>query len=222
MNEVGNLRPFPLFPPVPMSRDETRTWLEGQPEDIRLVTYLDENDVLMQKPVVERGSYIDPTALLIGGIIVRPGCYFGPNAVLRLDENNVPEPLIVGEESNIQDFAMVHSNTTRIGSRVIVAHHAIVHGAVIEDDVALYIQAVADGGGTKIGQGSFLDQGSYVGKGVEIPPKRYVAPGHKILNQDEADQLPPVPKAIEEIREHVLALNKLHVHRRLAYEPQGT
>jgi carbonic anhydrase/acetyltransferase-like protein (isoleucine patch superfamily) len=209
------LKPFPLFLEKPLCHADALEWLKGQPEDVRRVTYVDPDGVLMQKPVIEEGTYVDPSAFLIGGMILRSGCYIGPQAVIRLDENNVAEPLILGVESNIQDFALVHSNTTKMGERVIVAHQAIVHGAIIEDDVALYIQAVADGGGTVIGRGSFLNQGSYVGKGVKVPAGRHVEPGRIVLTQAEADALPAVPEAVEEVRLHVLELNRLHVKRHL-------
>ncbi len=215
MSTKDNLRPFPLFVDGCHNRQDAEAWLRGQPEEVQRVTWVDAEGNLMQRPVVEDGTYVDPSALLIGGMILRPGSYVGPQAVVRLDENNVPAPMILGVESNIQDFALVHSHTTRIGDRVIVAHHAVVHGAVVEDDAALYIQAVADGGGTVIGQGSFLNQGAYVGKGIKIPPQRHVPPGAKILTQSEADALGPVPEQIEAIRLHVLELNRLHVQRHL-------
>ena len=216
-----NLRPFPLFIDEVTDRDAAERWLDKQPQDVRRVTWVDAEGRLMQKPVVDPGSYVDPHALLIGGLIIRPGCYIAPFAVVRLDENNVPDPLIVGAESNIQDHALVHSHTTRIGDRVIVAHQAVVHGAVLEDDVTLYIQAGADGNGTVIGRGSFLNEGSYVGKGIKVPPGRHVAPGQKVLTQAEADALPPVPEKLVEIQKHVLELNQLHVRRHLKLIPEG-
>jgi len=220
MSKTLDLRPFPLFLPGPLDRPAAQAWLDGQPEAIRRVTYIDESGSLMQKPVIDAGAFVDPSALLIGGMIVSPGCYIGPKAVIRLDENDVPEPLIIGRESNVQDFALIHSHTTSIGKRVIVAHQAVVHGATVEDEAALYIQAVADGG-TTIGRGSFLDQGSYVGKSIRLAPRRYVAPGVKVLTQGQADELPPVPDTIERIRLHVLELNALHVERHLACAPDG-
>ena len=216
-----NLRPFPLFIEGVSGREAAERWLEDQPPDVRRVTWVEADGRLMQKPVVDPGSYVDPRAQLIGGLIIRPGCYIAPFAVIRLDENNVPEPLIVGSQSNIQDHALVHSHATRIGERVIVAHQAIVHGAVLEDEVTLYIQAVADGNGTVIGRGSFLDQGAYVGKGLKVPPGRHVAPGQKVLTQAEADALPPVTKNLIEIQKHVLELNRLHVERHLDVSPEG-
>jgi carbonic anhydrase/acetyltransferase-like protein (isoleucine patch superfamily) len=216
-----NLRSFPLFVEGVDNREAAERWLDDQTGEVRRVTWVDADGRLMQKPVVEPGSYVDPCALLIGGLIIRPGCYIAPFAVIRLDENNVPEPLIVGEQSNIQDHALVHSHTTRIGNRVIVAHQAVVHGAVLEDEVTLYIQATADGNGTVIGRGSFLDQGAYVGKGIKVPAGRHVAPGRKVLTQPEADALPPVPEKLVEIQKHVLELNRLHVERHLQLVPEG-
>ena len=97
-----------------------------------------------------------------------------------------------------------------------MAHQSIVHGAVVEDDVTIYIQAVVDGGGTVIGKGAFLHQGSYVGKGVRIPEHRYVAPGQRVLTQAEADALGPIPEALLHVRAHVLELNDAHVKRYLS------
>ncbi|MBU1238851.1 hypothetical protein KKF84_02560, partial [Myxococcota bacterium] len=134
----------------------------------------------------------------------------------RLDEVDIHDPLIIGENSNIQDCAVVHSTTTKIGSRVIVAHQAVVHGAVLEDDVTVYIQATVDGNGTVIGKGSFLHQGSYVGKGVNVPENSYVAPGQKVMCQEQADALPPVPESLKRIHENVMAHNREHCVNHLA------
>lgn len=216
-----SLRPFPLFIEGVSNRDAAEQWLDEQAHDVRRVTWVDADGRLMQKPVAEPGSYVDPQALLIGGLIIRPGCYIAPFAVIRLDENNVPEPLIIGAETNIQDHALVHSHATRIGNRVIIAHQAVVHGAVLEDEVTLYIQATADGNGTVIGRGSFLDQGAYVGKGIKVPPGRHVVSGRKVLTQQEADELPPVPEKLVEIQKQVLELNELHVERHLNLIPEG-
>lgn len=212
----NNLRPFPLFFDKPMTRDEAVQWLEAQSEAVRRVTFVAEDGRLMQRPVIEDGAFVDPAAVLVGGMIIGPRCYVGPHAVIRLDEKTGPEPLIIGEASNVQDSAVIHADTTRIGSRVIIAHQAIVHGAVVEDEVAIYIQAVADGNGTVLGRGCFLHQGSYVGKGIQVPAGRYIEPGRKILAQADADRLPPVPEALITLREHVIEHNLGHAKRHLA------
>jgi carbonic anhydrase/acetyltransferase-like protein (isoleucine patch superfamily) len=215
---MSNLRPLPLRVDDPRAAADPRAWLAAQPGDVRTVTRVAPDGALYQIPSVHPESFVDPTALLFGGVILGRRCYVGPYAVVRLDEKPDPAPLVVGDGSNIQDGAVVHSTSQGIGARVIVAHQSIVHGATVEDDVTIYIQAVADGGGTVLGRGSFLHQGSYVGKGIRLAPGRYVAPGRKILTQAEADALPDVPEALLHVRAHVLELNAAHVdcHKRAA------
>jgi carbonic anhydrase/acetyltransferase-like protein (isoleucine patch superfamily) len=211
---MQNLRPLVLNHDVPNTTSR-ESWLKNQSKEIQAVTSI-EDEQLVQRPCIETGAYVDPTAQLIGGILVRRGCYIGPYAVVRLDEKTSPEPLVLGEGSNLQDGSVVHAPTTHIGSRVIVAHQAIVHGAVIEDNVTLYIQAVADGGGTIVGRGCFLHQGAYVGKGIRVAPNRFIDAGRKVLTQSDADRLPEVPPEIRALSEHVLESNDSHVRRYLA------
>jgi carbonic anhydrase/acetyltransferase-like protein (isoleucine patch superfamily) len=212
-NRMNNRRPWPLFPET--KPENPKQWLENSSENIKKVTCLNSDGDLMQSQYIEDEAFVDPTALLVGGMVIGRGCYIGPYAVIRLDEVDSPEPMIMGEYSNIQDCAVIHSTTTKIGSRVIIAHQSIVHGAVIEDDVTIYIQAVVDGGGTVIGKGSFLHQGSYVGKNIQVAAGRYVAPGVKILTQEEADSLPSVPPELVRIAQSVLKHNKYHAKNHL-------
>jgi carbonic anhydrase/acetyltransferase-like protein (isoleucine patch superfamily) len=215
ISRFGNMRPFPLVLAENITGKQAYQWLCDQSKDVRRVTYINPHGVLMQRPAIDNQAFVDPTAILIGGIIISPGCYVGPYAVVRMDENHEPEPLVLGEHSNIQDGAIIHCVTSKIGKRVIVAHQAIVHGAVVEDDVTIYIQAVADGDGTVIGKGSFLDQGSYVGKNIQIPPGRHVPPGTKVITQEAADKLPMVSDKLKKICAKVLELNSLHTQRYL-------
>ena len=211
-----NATALPIDAGVGATTTDARLWLDAQSEAVRRVTRIESGGRLVQEPVIEEGAFVDPTARLIGGMIICAGCYVGPYAVIRLDEKPSPEPLVIGRGSNVQDCAVIHSTTQRIGSRVIVAHQAIVHGAIVEDDVTVYIQAVVDGGGTVIGRGAFLHQGCYVGKGVRVPDGRYVPPGAKILAQAEADALGPVPEPLLRVRAHVLESNDAHVKRYLS------
>lgn len=215
MSGNNNLRPLPIEVEGVNSYASAKMWLANQSETVAAVTAVSQDGALVQRPWVEDGAFVDPTAQLIGGIIVKLGCYIGPMAVIRIDEKELLEPLVIEEGSNIQDCAVVHSTTQHIGKRVIVAHQAIVHGARVEDDVTIYIQAVVDGGGTVLGKGCFMHQGSYVGKGINVPENRYIAPGVKVLSQAEADALPPVPEELKRMRNHVLEHNKLHTARYL-------
>lgn len=134
---MSNLRPLPLRVDDPRAAADPRAWLAAQPEDVRAVTRVAADGSLCQVPSLHPEAFVDPTALLFGGVILGRRCYVGPYAVVRLDEKPDPAPLVVGDGTNIQDGAVVHSTSQRIGARVIVAHQAIVHGAQVKDDVTI-------------------------------------------------------------------------------------
>src|SRR4029453_12005450 len=83
-------------------------------------------------PTLAEGAWAAPSADLIGDVRLgaRASVWFG--AVIRADNT----PILVGEESNIQDGAVCHSDPHAplvIGARVTVGHQAILHGCTVED-----------------------------------------------------------------------------------------
>ncbi|MGU3315028.1 gamma carbonic anhydrase family protein [Sphingomonas sp. M6A6_1c] len=83
-------------------------------------------------PQLGEAAYVAPGAAVIGWVVLgaRASVWFG--AVLRGDN----DPITIGDESNIQDGAMIHADPgvpTTIGREVTVGHHAIVHGASVGD-----------------------------------------------------------------------------------------
>jgi carbonic anhydrase/acetyltransferase-like protein (isoleucine patch superfamily) len=84
-------------------------------------------------PQLAPGAWAAPSADLIGDVRLgaRASVWFG--AVIRADNT----PIVIGEESNIQDGAIGHSDpgfALTIGARVTVGHQAILHGCTIADD----------------------------------------------------------------------------------------
>ncbi len=83
-------------------------------------------------PDIGADVYVAPGAQVIGRVVLgnRASIWFG--AVLRGDN----DPIRIGEESNVQDGAMIHADPgvpTTIGDGVTIGHHAIVHGATVGD-----------------------------------------------------------------------------------------
>jgi len=83
-------------------------------------------------PQLGEAAYVAPGAAVIGRVVLgaRASVWFG--AVLRGDN----DPITIGDESNIQDGAMIHADPgvpTTIGREVTIGHHAIVHGANVGD-----------------------------------------------------------------------------------------
>jgi carbonic anhydrase/acetyltransferase-like protein (isoleucine patch superfamily) len=112
------------------------------------------------EPRLGKGAWAAPTADLIGDVRIgeRSSIWFG--AVIRADNT----PVLIGEETNIQDGAVGHSDPgapLTIGARVTIGHQAIVHGCTISDDCLI-------GMGARILNGALLGPESLVGAGALI------------------------------------------------------
>jgi len=111
-------------------------------------------------PALGPGAWAAPSADLIGDVRLgaRASIWFG--AVVRADNT----PILIGEESNLQDGAVGHSDPGApliIGARVTIGHQAIVHGCTIADDCLI-------GMGARILNGARLGPESLVGAGALI------------------------------------------------------
>ena len=111
-------------------------------------------------PQLGEGAWAAPSADLIGDVRLgqRASVWFG--AVIRADNT----PIIIGQDSNIQDGAIGHSDPgfpLTIGARVTVGHQAILHGCTIADDCLV-------GMGARILNGAVLESECLVGAGALI------------------------------------------------------
>lgn len=111
--------------------------------------------------------WIAPTAVVIGRVRLMADASVWFGAVLRGDN----EWLTVGERSNIQDLAMIHSDMgspVTIGSDVTVGHSAILHGCTVGDGSLIGMGATLLNG-AKIGKGSIVGANALVTEGKEFP-----------------------------------------------------
>jgi carbonic anhydrase/acetyltransferase-like protein (isoleucine patch superfamily) len=84
-------------------------------------------------------------------------------------------PILVGEDSNVQDGAVLHSDPDQpvlIGAEVTIGHRAVVHGATIGDGCLIGIGAVVLNGVT-VGEGALVAAGAVVT--ADVPPRTLVA-----------------------------------------------
>ena len=121
-----------------------------------------------------RGELVDPSAFIAPGAVVLGDVTIGAessvwfNAVIRGDTDAIR----IGRQTNIQDLCVLHADAgfpCILGDRVTVGHSAIVHGAIVEDDVMIGMRAVVMNG-AKIGAGSLVAVGAIVLEGMEVPP----------------------------------------------------
>ena len=86
-------------------------------------------------------------------------------------------PILIGEDSNIQDGAIGHSDPgfpLTIGARVTVGHQAILHGCTIADDCLI-------GLGARVLNGAVLESECLVGAGALITEGKHFASGSLIV-----------------------------------------
>lgn len=120
-----------------------------------------------QKPELEEGSFSAPDASLIGKVRLKKGASIWFQSVARGDN----EWITIGEDSNIQDLSMMHTDIgfpLSIGKRVTVGHKVILHGCTIADETLIGMGSTIMNG-AKVGTHSIIGAGSLVGEGKEIP-----------------------------------------------------
>ncbi len=140
---------------------------------------------------LETHHNIDPTvfiaenATVIGDVTMGAESSVWYGCVLRGDR----APITIGQRTNIQDGAIVHEDAefpVRIGNDVSLGHGAIVHGAIIEDNVLVGIRAVVLNG-ARVGKNSIIGAGAVVTPGMVVPPGSVVMgiPGKVLRPVDE-------------------------------------
>ncbi|WP_457619400.1 gamma carbonic anhydrase family protein [Methanopyrus sp.] len=122
----------------------------------------------MRRLKIEGRAYIHPTATILGDVELGRDASLWPGAVVRGDL----EPVKIGRESNIQDNVVVHVSKgypVEIGDRVSVGHGAVIHGAAIEEDCLIGMNATVMNGAV-IRRGSIIGAGAVVTEGTEVGP----------------------------------------------------
>lgn len=144
-------------------------------------------DTAFHPELIDESVFLASGVVVLGQVRIRAHASIWFNAVVRGDTEEVE----IGEESNIQDACVLHADPgfpCRLGARVTVGHAAVVHGAIVEDDVMIGMRAVVLNG-ARIGSESIIGAGSVVTEGTEIPPRSMVlgVPG-KVVRQVSDDQ----------------------------------
>ncbi len=147
-------------------------------------------------PRIDPTSFVADSAQIIGDVTLKKNSSVWFGSVLRGDI----ESIIVGENTNIQDLSICHSDPGTpciIGDFVTVGHRCVIHGCVIEDRCLIGMGAIVLNG-AKIGRGSIIAAGSVVLENQEIPPYSLVTgvPGKikkTFENQEEMEAVIQMP-----------------------------
>ena len=123
-------------------------------------------------PRVSPDAFVAPGAALVGDVSIAEGASVWYAAVLRADI----APIRVGRYSNVQDAAVVHveeGTPAIVGDYVTIGHSAVIHGATIEDDVLIGMNATVLTGAT-VGRGSVVGAGALVTENAVVPQNSLV------------------------------------------------
>ena len=140
---------------------------------------------------IDESVFIAPGAAIIGDVRIDAHSSVWYNAVLRGDMDSIS----IGPRTNVQDGAVLHVDAGApclIGAGVTIGHRAVVHGALIEDDVLIGIGAIVLDG-ARIGHDSLVGAGSLVTRHSVIPPRSMVlgVPGRVVrsLTDEEVQSI---------------------------------
>lgn len=158
---------------------------------------------------IDKTTYVDKTAVIIGNVKIGKNCGIYPCAVIRADENKIE----IDDGSNVQDNCVIHcdeKHPVKIGKNVSLGHCAMVHGATIEDDCLIGINATVLNG-AKIAKGSIIGANALVKADMQIPENSLVLglPG-KIIKQN-----PEYKKANKKNAETYQKIRKKHLENKL-------
>lgn len=129
--------------------------------------------------------FVADSAALIGKVILRKGASIWFGAVLRGDN----EPITIGENSNIQDNSVVHTDAgipATVGRECTIGHNVILHGCTIGDRCLIGMGSVIMNG-VRLGEGCIVGAGAIVTENKEFPPGSLIvgAPARLVRALDE-------------------------------------
>ena len=147
-------------------------------------------------PSIHPTSFIHPLAYVAGDVILGPRVSVWPFASLRGDT----DAITIEDDTNVQDGCVIHCDAgvpCHIGKRVGIGHRAIIHGAVVEDDVLIAMGAVLLNG-VRVGSGSIIGAGSVVREGFVVPTNSLVlgVPG-RIVRETTMEERGSIAKTVE-------------------------
>ncbi|AXT60089.1 gamma carbonic anhydrase family protein [Aquimarina sp. AD10] len=115
--------------------------------------------------------FIADNATVIGKVSIQNNSSVWFGAVIRGDEQ-----ILIGENTNIQDGAVLHTdpgNIMKIGNGVTIGHRAVVHGCTIGNNTLIGINAVILDN-VEIGNNCVIGANSLVKEGTIIPDNAMV------------------------------------------------
>jgi carbonic anhydrase/acetyltransferase-like protein (isoleucine patch superfamily) len=130
------------------------------------------NDGRILTPRMHESVFVAEGARIYGDVDIGAGSSIWFNAVIRGDEGRI----IVGQNTNIQDNAVLHSDlmvAVEIGDNVTIGHGAVIRGAKIGDNVMVGMNSTVMTNSV-IGENSIVGANSFIAYNKEYPPRSLI------------------------------------------------
>ena len=141
------------------------------------------------RPMIAATAWIAPNAFVVGNVVLKESSSVWFGVTIRGD---CPEPITIGERTNIQDGAVLHADPgspLTIGDDVTVGHQAMLHGCTVGDNSLIGIGATVLNRAV-IGRNCLIGAHALVPEGKVIPDGSLVvgSPG-KVIKSLSEDQI---------------------------------
>ncbi len=144
-----------------------------------------------KEPDTDNALFIAESADIIGEVKLGKNSNIWFNSTLRGDI----APVIVGENTNIQDNSVLHvahNLPCIVGDNVTVGHNVILHGTTVKDGCLIGMGAILLNNSI-IGEDSVVGAGALVTEGKEFPPRSLIigSPARRVrqITDDEIKQM---------------------------------
>lgn len=164
-------------------------------------------------PQLHPSVFVAQTSSVLGDVELGEDASVWFGAVLRGDMGKIR----IGARSNIQDNATVHMthevSDALVGSDVIVGHNAVIHGAIVEDEVLI-------GMGSIVMDNARVGKGAWVAAGTLVPPRTIIPSGMLFMNGAIKREVRPEERAwlLDAVRRYV---DLARLHREQGSEQRG-
>lgn len=135
-----------------------------------------------KSPKLSDNVFVADSAAVIGDVTLGKNVNVWFGAAIRGDEGKIE----IGDNTNIQDNATVHSET-KIGCGVTIGHNAIVHGCTVGDNVLIGMGAIVLDG-AEIGEDSIIGAGALVTGGKKFPPRSLILGSPASVKRELSDE----------------------------------
>ena len=127
-------------------------------------------DVKGVKPIIPESCFLAEGCIITGEVTMGEECSIWFNTVIRGDVCEIR----LGNKVNVQDLTMIHGtigkSKTVIGDNVSIGHRAVIHGAMIEENVLIGMGAI-------VMDNAIVESGAIVAAGAVVLENQKIEAG---------------------------------------------